>query len=851
MVVDKRMIEIIRRARGCQYLWSSQFLVPSHYRHFSRRTDPEVKLRNILSVDVGQRSEMLNPLEGLSEEIKDYRKAMTLVEFSQIISKLSSIIEHDISSKKVARQLAFQMSEYGIELNSSQELGLAFRSLSSLPVKNQEIHHLHSQLRQFIPGPSIHTSLSTALIFPLPIASLIDIYSSVTNLTSHLEPFQLLLETLHPHLTAQCSSLTISHCCEIFYCFQSSLNYSNVLADTMRVISQRLTELHSVPFHSAMSPAMRLLSPPQLTSDRRMSIHQIAHCMFGIKNMPNHAPEIRPIFHILSSQLALNRSEPITLQEIHHNFCCLHGSQINIYHQEVKSLIDTLCELIEYNYTEMSDSPSVPSSSSRDLTVFSSGSYLTEIFSSFANQNSDNHLTQHLLLSLNTILLRTDPPNSKKPLPRYYLSPEQIGFCLVGMRHLSCDHDGVSEVMKSLSLYLKRSMNHPLHEKEIYPVHSHLTGHAITNCLLGMGSMSDENPAVKQMLQAIYEKLRYFTDIHFTPAEICQSLHGFRGMTSKYVKVTQILEILIKRLEEMAPPHPHPNGHSPTFTGKDISMALCGIQRMVPSDSLPSLLKLIDLLLSHGLPLLSEMSLTTLRVVLTSVVHMVWYHLPLPVTFTETLLNSLLNDLHRPSRPPKEQLFELNKIMLFQSLHLLHSQLSHSSSPSSSLPPSLLSKLNQLIATLAPMIPRKETPSIKSKYENKIFTRIQGLFGSYSNVQFVRHDIINGFSTDILLKIKSENKKPRSSSSFPSSLETVSEDDHIVYNIEIDGPSHELAKKQFFYQRRDEYFQQALGIQVIRLSLKDCGSLSGANLDYFLRRALMEKIQLDKLIHKN
>lgn len=861
----------------------------------SSAADHDLSRRIAFFLKIAQKSKANNNLELLRNRISSQKRALTSHEVNDILSNLYGMSDGDLITKIISSDLSSHLSQYGIGQTSPNDLGLIFRSLSSMSGKSAEVQELHQHLRRLIPPKPSFFSItqSDTISFPLPIKTLIDIYASITNMSSHIGSYQLLLESLYPHLQAQSQHLTFGECSDLLYCFQSSNHYSGTLPETIKVIFLRMDELHS---------SLQEVSTSRNTSlaSQRMSILQISKCMYGLKNIPNHFHEVKSIFQILVNELEANRSKPITIHEIHHIISCLHGPHINIYRQELKSLTTLFCELIEYNYTDMTElpftSPFLPNQlhhldSNQEISIFTYGPYLTDIFSSFSNQTSENHLTQILLLSLNTILLKNDILSTKK-IPRYYLTPQQIGSCLSGMRNLSCDHNGVSEVMKSLSFYMIKSMNNPLNPKEVYPVHSYLTGQAISNCLRGMGSMSDENPAVKQMLLAIYEKLRYFTEVQFTPTQICQSLNGFRGMTSKYQKITQIIEILIHKIEELDLQLPHspslptkqstinaplPTSPSPSlkFTGNDISLAFAGIQRMVPTDSFPHLTKLVNILIAHGRYLIPEMSFSSLQITFTSLTYMISRYLPIPLTFTESLLFHLLSHIkstprsssHGEVREGSSEYYDLNKIILYQSLHLFKSQILNPSSPTN-VPPSLVATLNAIITKLTPSIPKKETQNIENKYENKIFNRLQGLFRSYSNIQLMRHEIIHGFSTDILLKInsfgsKGNEEEPEVSRRFVGSIRPrglfstsppmpffILSDDEYLYNIEIDGPAHEIAKKKFFYEKRDGYFQDVLGIKVIRLSLKDCGFQSGAKLDHFLRNVLLENINYEKLYKK-
>jgi hypothetical protein len=930
----------ILRSRRIQPFQKLTTLITLRHGLSSSVDHDNISRRIAFFLKIAQKSKVNNNLEMIRSKISCHNRAMTSREVHDILSNLYGMNDGDLITKTISSDLTSHLSQYGVGQTSPNDLGLIFRSLSSMSGKSIEIQELHKQLRRLIPPkPSLFSrALSDTNSFPLPIKTMIDIYASLTSMSSHVGSYQLLLESLYPHLQAQSQHLTFAECSDLLYCFQSSNHYSGTLPDTIKVIFHRMNELHSSLEEINSSKEILPLLPSQ-----RMSIHQISKCMFGLKNIPNHFHEIKSIFQILASELAANRSQPITIHEIHHIISCLHGPHINIYKQEFKSLTTLFCELIEYNYVDMTEfpfnSPFLPSqlhhfdsnhdSHSSEISIFSYGPYLTDIFSSFYNQTSDNHLTQNLLLSLNTILLKHESSSSsKKPSPRYYLTPQQIGSCLSGMRNLSCDHNGVSEVMRSLSFYMTKSMNNPLNPKEIYPVHSYLTGQAISNCLRGMGSMSDENAAVKQMLLAIHEKMRFFgSEIQFTPTQICQSLNGFRGMTSKYQKITQIIDILIKKTEELnlqlpssipsplsskhhtttSSPHlppPSPTSPSVRFTGNDISLAFAGIQRMVPTESFPNLLKLVNILLSHGKYLIPEMSFSSLQITFTSLTHMISRYLPLPLTFMESLLFHLFAHIQAlPRSSPhrhsgvrvagggggggSSEHEDLNRIILFQSLHLFKSQISNISSDGNTnlpvIPPSLLSTLNTMITKLTPSIPKRETQNIESKYENKIFNRLQGLFRSYSNIQFMRHQIVHGFSTDILLKIGSQGDKQirdrdseeeeegrevaEVSRRFLGSIRPIDggslstpthspvpfyilSGDESLYNIEIDGPTHDIAKKQFFYERRDGYFQEVLGIKVIRLSLKDCGFQSGAKLDHFLRNVLLENIDYEKLYKK-
>lgn len=810
-------------------------------------------------LNIAEKSKLTNNVEVLRKRIQNQTKSMTSLEFNEILSNLRGMNDGDTLTKVISRDLAKHLHQYGLEISNPSDLGLSYQSLSTMTGNSIEMQELHYELRRLIP-PSPKPSLfpisrsRSSLPFPLPIDVLLNIYSSLQNMSSQVDSYEFLLESLYPHLSVQSCNLTLTECSNLLFCFQSAVNYSETLSKTIKLIFHRLNVLHSRKVGS--------------TGKSELSIHQISKCMYGLRNIPNHFHEIKSIFEILSDQLERNKSKPITIIDLHQMICCLHGPHMIIYKQELKTITLLLCELIEYNYIDLEEIFGKNNEFNQSsFSILTYGPYLTDIFTSFSNQSSDNHLTQNLLLSLNTILLKKDP-SSKKPLPRYYLTPKQIGLCLLSMRNLSCEHNGVSEVMKSLSYYMVKSMNNPLNESEIYPVHSYLTGLVISNCLQGMGSMSDENAAVKQMLQAIYEKLRYFKDIQFTPTQLCQSLNGFRGMTAKYQKITQIVEILIEKIESSNIQHPTLGNHSagPRFVAKDISLAISGIQRMVPSDSLPNLLKLVNLLLDHGQHLLPEMTLSSLQIILTSLTHMISRYLPLPVTFMELLLVHIEKSIQNPpSYSISSDHYEVNKIILFQSLHLLKAHLLKSNT---SPPPSLLASVNHLITQFSPLIPYKETQNIENKYENKIFNRLQGLFHSYSNIEFIRHRIVDGFSTDILLKIhkfnshvsyvsdtEDEDLSTESLTRIRPRLSNLNsffllQDKEFIYNIEIDGPSHDKAKKQFYYERRDGYFQDVLGIKVIRLPLKDCGFQSGAKLDQFLRKILLENIEYNLLSRK-
>jgi hypothetical protein len=64
-----------------------------------------------------------------------------------------------------------------------------------------------------------------------------------------------------------------------------------------------------------------------------------------------------------------------------------------------------------------------------------------------------------------------------------------------------------------------------------------------------------------------------------------------------------------------------------------------------------------------------------------------------------------------------------------------------------------------------------------------------------------------------------EEEEERKRSERISEGSKIASNRNIVYNIEIDGPSHTLPSKQRLSRRRDQHLQEACGVQIARISL--------------------------------
>mgnify|MGYP005993069835 CR=1 FL=1 len=715
------------------------------------------------------------------EDGKKYRNSVPDLIIAKALYGLRSMTSDSAEVRGMITELADMLEVEGQGDMNLQSISMAFMGISNLNSKHVEVQALLNVLSQRLvlacQRETLYSQAVGNILYSLNVYKETSQFEkSTSNIVVREEEIRsrtLILQTILRNLTAvkarsvYLEGLAVRGALRGLGLFPLHMPEVPLLLD---VILQKSVRINSHSTHGFASRNSATF-PPHLFHPEH-----VAGALSSFQNVDSNNPIVKNWLDFLSETLIVG--VPISPPSVSYIVSAYRGL-MNMDSQcaSVRNVLKSLYMTINSFSSEKNSAANVDSTAWRSIDI-------ALIINSLQNMKSFHAEVRNTLQAL---LVKVDVDDT------LHFSPNEMSLALYGMRGMSTMH---SEVGSTLNLLHNGIINF---QEGACDISENFTPRSATTSLYGLQNMSSSSVEVKSILKVL-ERLISGCEDSFNNNEIGSAYFGLQSMDIYDEEVARILTVINDKLESM----------EESLNARTISDVLFGLPRCSISAH-PQVSRSIQLICSRDTfpSSTSTHSFDDLEFSLDEVSRAI-YGLMCMIRSESTLqhseismLEKLLSEAHRNvklSIAKSDWLTQRGLLSMCRSISLL----SHTAV---GLPPSLDESLRVLVNTIESIeiVSMGDRGAQESSTEKRFAAVAQQLMtvqgkSDLRNISVETSVFIHGFSCDILFK----------SLSSPN----------FCCNIELDGPTHKLTRKNLMCELRDS-FLKSRGIHVIRIDLSD------------------------------